>query len=122
MAATTPRQWSAGSSRVALFHEATRFATGHANAFRVEIDGSLGAVPFDRERLNELELYDATGPAAEQGFTRILITQPDHPYRSAWRPPGHAIGYEHSFIHETRDFLTAVAADTDPAPPSCSSP
>lgn len=28
----------------------------------------------------------------------------------------HVIGYEHSFTHETRDFLTAVAAGTDPVP------
>jgi predicted dehydrogenase len=97
-------------------YEATRFATGRKNALRVEINGSLGAVAFDLERLNELEFYDATGPAVEQGFTRILITEPDHPYMSAWWPPGHVIGYEHSFTHEMRDFLTAVAAGTDPAP------
>ncbi|WP_319766926.1 hypothetical protein [Streptomyces europaeiscabiei] len=82
----------------------------------MEINGSLGAVAFDPERLNELEYYDANGPAVEQGFTRILITEPDHPYMSAWWPPGHVIGYEHSFTHETRDFLTAVTAGTDPAP------
>lgn len=46
---------------------------------------------------------------------RLLITEPDLPYMSAWWPPGHVIGYEHSFTHETRDFLTAVAAGTDPA-------
>ncbi len=99
-----------------MFYEAARFATGRKNALRVEINGSLGAVAFDLERLNELEFYDATGPAVEQGFTRILVTEPDHPCLSAWWPPGHVIGYEHSFTHETRDFLTAVAAGTDPAP------
>lgn len=84
----------------------------------MEINGSLGAVAFDLERLNELEFYDATGPAVEQGSTRILITEPDHPYMSAWWPPGHVIGYEHSFTHETRDFPTAVAAGTDPPVPA----
>jgi predicted dehydrogenase len=35
---------------------------------------------------------------------------------SAWWPPGHIIGYEHSFTHEMRDLLEAIAAKRDPAP------
>ncbi|MFG2059493.1 Gfo/Idh/MocA family protein [Micromonospora sp. NPDC048930] len=97
-------------------YEASRFATGRKNALRVEINGSLGSVVFDLERLNELEFYDATRPAAEQGFTRILVTEAEHPYMSAWWPPGHIIGYEHSFTHEMRDFVEAVATGTDPTP------
>ncbi|MFI6820521.1 Gfo/Idh/MocA family protein [Micromonospora sp. NPDC050187] len=97
-------------------YEASRFATGRKNALRVEINGSLGTVVFDLERLNELEFYDAALPPAEQGFSRILVTEGDHPYMSAWWPPGHIIGYEHSFTHQMRDFLEAVATGTDPAP------
>ncbi|MFI1194309.1 Gfo/Idh/MocA family protein [Micromonospora sp. NPDC020750] len=97
-------------------YEASRFATGRKNALRVEINGSLGTVAFDLERLNELEFYDATRPAAEQGFTRILMTEEDHPYMSAWWPPGHIIGYEHSFTHQMRDFVEAIATGVDPAP------
>jgi predicted dehydrogenase len=83
---------------------------------RVELNGSLGSVVFDLERLNELEFYDATRPDIEQGFTRILVTEADHPYLSAWWPPGHVIGYEHSFTHQMRDFLAAIAAGADPEP------
>lgn len=97
-------------------YEATRFATGRKNGLRIELNGSTGSAVFDLERLNELEIYDATGPGATQGFSRILVTEPDHPYMSAWWPPGHIIGYEHSFTHEMRDFLSAVAAGVDPAP------
>jgi predicted dehydrogenase len=97
-------------------YEASRFATGRKNALRVEINGSLGSVVFDLERLNELEFYDATRPTAEQGFTRILVTEGEHPYMSAWWPPGHIIGYEHSFTHQMRDFVEAVATGVDPAP------
>jgi predicted dehydrogenase len=97
-------------------YEATRFATGRRNGLRVEINGSLGSVAFDLERLNELEFYDAAAPGPEQGFTRILVTEPEHPYLSAWWPPGHIIGYEHSFTHEMRDFIAAIASGTDPAP------
>jgi predicted dehydrogenase len=97
-------------------YEASRFATGRKNALRVEINGSLGTLVFDLERLNELEFYEATGAGAEQGFKRVLVTEADHPYMSAWWPPGHIIGYEHSFTHEVRDFLAAVAAGVDPTP------
>jgi predicted dehydrogenase len=97
-------------------YEATRFATGRKNALRVEINGSLGSLAFDFERMNELEFYDATRPGPEQGFTRILVTEPQHPYMSAWWPPGHGIGYEHSFTHEIRDLIEAIGAGRDPAP------
>ncbi|WP_345627364.1 Gfo/Idh/MocA family protein [Rugosimonospora acidiphila] len=97
-------------------YEATRFATGRKNGLRVEINGSLGSAAFDLERLNELEFYDATAPSARQGFTRILVTEPEHPYLSAWWPPGHLIGYEHSFTHQMRDLIEAVAGGTDPRP------
>ena len=97
-------------------YEATRFATGRKNGLRVEINGSLGSVVFDFERMNELEFYDATRPAAEQGFARILVTEPDHPYMAAWWPPGHLIGYEHSFTHEMRDLIEAIATGRNPAP------
>ena len=97
-------------------YEATRFATGRRNALRVEFNGSLGSVAFDFERMNELQFHDATRPGDEQGFTRISVTEPDHPYMSAWWPPGHGIGYEHSFTHEVRDLLAAIAAGEDPTP------
>jgi predicted dehydrogenase len=97
-------------------YEATRFATGRKNGLRVEINGSLGSLAFDFERMNELEFYDAALPTAEQGFSRILVTEPDHPYMSAWWPAGHLIGYEHSFTHEMRDLIEAIALGQDPTP------
>ncbi|WP_229072198.1 Gfo/Idh/MocA family protein [Actinoplanes sp. DH11] len=97
-------------------YEATRFATGRKNALRVELNGALGSLAFDFERMNELEFYDATRPAAEQGFSRILVTEPEHPYMGAWWPPGHGIGYEHSFTHEVRDLIEDIATGREPAP------
>lgn len=94
--------------------EATRFATGRKNAMRIEVNGSAGSLAFDFEAMNELWLYE-TGQA-EAGFRRVLVTEPDHPYAGAWWPPGHGLGYDHTFVHEVRDFLHAVAAGTDPAP------
>ncbi|WP_432995747.1 Gfo/Idh/MocA family protein [Dactylosporangium sp. CA-233914] len=97
-------------------YEATRFATGRRNGLRVEVNGEHGSLAFDLERLNELEFFDATRPTAEQGWSRILVTEGEHPYLGAWWPPGHIIGYEHSFTHEMRDFIEAVATGADPSP------
>jgi predicted dehydrogenase len=97
-------------------YEATRMATGRKNGLRVELNGSLGSIAFDLERLNELELYDATAAGTELGFRRILVTEPEHPYLSAWWPTGHLIGYEHGFTHQARDLLEALGTGVDPAP------
>ncbi|MCF6472299.1 Gfo/Idh/MocA family oxidoreductase [Nonomuraea sp. MG754425] len=91
--------------------EATRFANGRKNAMRIEINGSLGSLAFDFEAMNELWFSAGGG-----GFERILVTEPDHPYVGAWWPPGHGLGYEHTFTHEIKDFLEAVATGADPTP------
>lgn len=96
--------------------EATRFATGRKNAFRLEFSGSRGAVSFDLERMNELDFYDGTDAAGEQGFRRILVTEPQHPYAAAWWPTGHGLGYEHPFTHQVRDLLVDIAAGRQPEP------
>ena len=96
--------------------EATRFSTGRKNAFRIEVAGSLGAISFDLEEMNSLGFYDATAPAGEQGFTRILVTEPQHPYAAAWWPTGHLLGYEHGFSHQVRDLVEAIATGVQPTP------
>ncbi|MBT3165766.1 Gfo/Idh/MocA family oxidoreductase [Streptomyces sp. Vc74B-19] len=96
--------------------EATRYATGRKNALRIELNGERGSLAFDLERLNELEYHDGTGPATHGGFRRILVTEPDHPYLDAWWPPGHGLGYEHTFAHQARDLVHAVAEGRSPEP------
>ena len=97
--------------------EASRVATGRKNSLRIEVYGSAGALAFDLERLGELEFLDATAPAEEAGFRRIVVTEPGHPYAGAWWPPGHMIGWEHTFTHQARDFLAAIR-DGSPLSPS----
>jgi predicted dehydrogenase len=104
-----------GGGAVASF-EATRFATGRKNAIRLEVNGSAGSLAFDFESMNELSFYDGAEDAETAGFRRILVTEPAHPYAGAWWPPGHLLGYEHSFTHEVVDLITDLAADRDPTP------
>ncbi|MET3205499.1 UNVERIFIED_ORG: putative dehydrogenase [Arthrobacter sp. UYEF13] len=96
--------------------EVSRVATGRKNSLKLEIYGEKGAILFDLENLNELGFLDATAPAREQGFRRILVSEPEHPYLEAWWPQGHIIGWEHTFTHEIRDFLTAISTGTPPSP------
>jgi predicted dehydrogenase len=96
--------------------EVSRVAAGRKNSLRIEVYGSEGALAFDLERLGELEFLDATAPAEEQGFRRIVVTEPGHPYAGAWWPQGHMIGWEHTFTHQVRDFLTAIRDGAAPSP------
>jgi predicted dehydrogenase len=104
------------SSGALASFEATRFRLGRKNALRIEITGSTGSLSFDLERLNELDFYDATVPVEEQGFRRILVTEPGHPYVGNWWPTGHTLGYEHGFVHQAKDFVEAIAAGAQPRP------
>ncbi|MBO2458974.1 Gfo/Idh/MocA family oxidoreductase [Actinomadura sp. LCR2-06] len=96
--------------------EATRMATGRKNALRIEVSGSSGALSFDLESMNELSFYDGTEDPETAGFRRIVVTEPVHTYAGRWWPPGHMLGYEHTFTHQMADFLTAIADGTDPSP------
>ena len=96
--------------------EATRFATGHDEGLRVEVNGELGSVIWELGAFNELRFFDATDSPATQGFRRIQATRSVHPYAAAWWPEGHSIGYEHTFTHEVRDLLEAIAGGRDPVP------
>ena len=95
--------------------EATRFAHGHRNGFQWEINGTKGALAFDLERLNELQVFRNDGDRA-RGFRTVLVSEADHPFWQHWWPPGHIIGWGDTFVHELHHLLDAIANDTDVAP------
>jgi predicted dehydrogenase len=95
---------------------ATRFAAGRRNANTFEINGSLGSIAFNLERMNELEIYLAEDEEGLQGFRTINVTEPVHPYTAHWWPAGHIIGYEHTFIHVVKDLLDGIARGENPRP------
>lgn len=45
-----------------------------------------------------------------------MVTDAAHPYVGVWWPPGHIIGYEHTFVHAIQDFLTCLEKDKMPTP------
>ena len=88
--------------------EATRFAPGRKNSITLEINGSAGSLFFDLEEMNRLRFFNARDPQDRQGFRDILVSEPSHPYMKNWWPPGHIIGYEHTFTHTIAEFVHAV--------------
>ncbi len=96
--------------------EASRMCPGRKNYQTFEINGSEGSVFFNFERMNELQFFSRSDASYAQGFRTIQVTEPEHAYLEAWWPPGHIIGYEHTFIHEIKDLIEAIAGDELPEP------
>jgi predicted dehydrogenase len=95
----------------ALFNlEATRFAPGRKNSITLEINGSGGSLFFDLELMNHLKFFSLRDPKNLQGFRDIIVTEKTHPYIKHWWPPGHIIGYEHTFVHTVADFVKSMVA------------
>jgi len=91
--------------------EATRMAPGRKNYNRFEINGSKGSLVWCFERLNELDFYSTSDSGSQQGFRTIFATEGDHPYAGAWWPPGHMLGYDHSFSNAASDLVQNIAQD-----------
>jgi predicted dehydrogenase len=98
--------------------EASRVCQGRINHLALEVNGSKGSIVFDLERLNELRVYLSGSSPGEraQGFRTTLVTEPDHPFMEYWWPPGHILGWEHTFVHELHHLLTAIREGGDVRP------
>ncbi len=66
---------------------------------------------LDNERMNELNLYVAEGPAAARGFRRIL-SSPAHPsYGKLCPAPGHGLGFNELKVIELAEILHAIQSN-----------
>ena len=92
--------------------EVTRMATARKNALGIEVYGSNGALRFDLESLNHLDVcLDGA-----DSFSRELVTEQDDPYIDGWWPPGHVLGWDATFTNQASDFLVALAEGREPTP------
>ena len=96
--------------------EATRFASGRKNGMAIEVNGEKASLRFEFESMNELWVHDHTVDGKDAGFRRVMVTESDHPYVEGWWPPGHVLGYDHTFTHEFRDFVLDIVNDRAPEP------
>ena len=89
----------------------SRSAWGRKNRLAWEIHGEAGMLVFDQERMNELRLYQASGPAAEAGFKTVLTGAAHPPYGEFVPAPGHGLGFNDQKVIEVRHLLAGIAAD-----------
>lgn len=96
--------------------EATRYARGHKALYTLEINGENASIMWDLHDLHRLQYFDHKDEGKLRGWKSIHITDREHPYMANWWVPGLQIGYEHTFIHQVADFLTAVGGGKSAAP------
>ncbi len=96
--------------------EASRTIFGPKNQMAFELNGTKGALSWDFERMNELQLYLPGEDWGHDGFTR-LVAGDRHPFHGNFNPgEGSGLGYEDMKVIEARHFLKAVAAGAPAAP------
>jgi myo-inositol 2-dehydrogenase/D-chiro-inositol 1-dehydrogenase len=96
--------------------EATRYARGHKALYTFEINGEQASIVWNLHDLHRVEYFDHHDESRLRGWRNIHVTDGDHPYMKQWWVPGLQIGYEHTFIHQAADFLTALGEGKSAAP------
>jgi len=89
--------------------EACRVIQGPQCQMAFEVHGTHGAIGWDFERMNELQVYRFREDAPREGYTRIL-SGPEHPMHARFNPgPGNGLGYEDLKTIEAYQFLRSIA-------------
>ncbi|MBO9475741.1 Gfo/Idh/MocA family oxidoreductase [Shimia sp. R10_1] len=87
----------------------SRSAWGRKNRLAFEVHGTKGMICFDQERMNELQLYENSGPKAQQGFKTILAGPEHAPYGSFCPAAGHQLGFNDLKVIEAAELLSAIS-------------
>jgi predicted dehydrogenase len=97
--------------------EVSTLCLGRKNYLTFEVNGTRGSICFNLERLNELEVFRAEPKSRrDRGFKTVLVTDGDHPYGGTWWPPGHILGWEHTFVHQLHHLVKAIVGEEAVAP------
>ena len=76
---------------------------------RFEIYGTKGAIKWNFETMDEMEIYLPDGSPERDGFVRILAS-PDLPFYGRFQPgPGNNMSYDDLKVIEAYHFLKSVA-------------
>jgi predicted dehydrogenase len=86
-----------------------RSAWGRKGRIALQIFGDRGAIVFDQERFNELQLYTADGDPATRGFRTVLAAPVHAPYDRFIPAPGHGLGFNDLKIIECHELLLRLA-------------
>jgi len=96
--------------------ESTRYARGHKALYTFEINGEHASIAWDLHDLHRLSYFDHRDESIVRGWRSVHVTDGDMPYMGHWWVPGLQIGYEHSFVHQTADFLENLAKGKPTSP------
>jgi predicted dehydrogenase len=96
--------------------ESTRYARGHKAGYSLEINGEHASLAWDLDDLNHIRWFDHTVDGPLRGWSRISVTDGEHPYLDRWWVPGLGLGYEHSFVHTLADFLGGLETGVPTGP------
>jgi predicted dehydrogenase len=88
--------------------QVNRSAWGRKGRLQLQAFGSLGAITFDQERFNEVNIYGAEGPAESQGFRQVLMGPAHPPYDRFVVAPGHQMGFNDLKIIEAHELLNRI--------------
>lgn len=97
-----------GASGVILLN---RSAWGRKGRIAMQLFGTRGSIVHDQERMNEVQLYSADGPAHTQGFQTILAGPAHPPYGLFVPAPGHGLGFNDLKVIECRELMRAIAGE-----------
>ena len=96
--------------------EACRVIVGPQCEMAFEVHGTKGALRWDFQRMNELELCLADEGGANDGYVR-LFSGPEHPFHAQFNPgPAVGLGYEDLMTIQMHQFLKSIA-DGQPIAP-----
>lgn len=88
--------------------EASRVIVGPQVRMRFEVHGTRGALAWELERMNELELFQTREDGADEGYMTVLAGV-NHPDFAAFQPgAGIPMGYDDLRVIEAGHFLAAV--------------
>lgn len=87
--------------------EASRAIVGPQSQMAFDVYGTEGALSWNHETLNELQLFRASDP--QQGYTTVRASD-RHPFHGAFVPgDANSIGFEDMLAIQDHEFLAAVA-------------
>jgi predicted dehydrogenase len=96
--------------------EMCRVINGPKAEYTFEIHGTEGAIKWNFEKMNELEVQFRSKDEAEDGF-RTILSGPAHPNHSRFNPgPGLGLGYDDLKVIEAYNFLKSIAAGKQGVP------
>ena len=96
--------------------EVSRVFPGPKCEMAFELIGTEGAVRWNFERLNEIEIQYCSAKDEEDGYATVF-GGPAHPYHSHFNPgPAISIGYEDLKVIEAAEFLKSIKEGKQSAP------